>query len=202
MQTLTTFLALVLLGAPAACSTGGAAAGGEDAPHATSSAATAKQVSEPRGTPQPKLPVGTVVLEAAPRAPLTLKVEVASTDVQRQMGMMWRTSLAEDEGMIFLFEQEQHLSFWMRNTLLSLDIIFIDADWKVVGVAERATPRTDDPREVPGLSQYVLEVQAGFADRHGIGPGTEVRFTPPGQAPAIPAQPPVLDAGCAEGDKK
>jgi uncharacterized protein len=195
MQTLTTFLALVLLGAPAACSNGGAASsGGEDAPQASPASDTAKQVSQPRGTPQPKLPVGTVVLETPPRAPITVKAEIASTDTQRQMGLMWRTALAEDEGMLFLFEQEQHLSFWMRNTLISLDLIFIGSDWKVVGVAERATPLTDDPRDVPGVSQYVLEVAAGWADRHGIVPGTEVRFTPPGQ-------PPVLDAGCAEGDK-
>lgn len=182
MQTLTAFLALVLLGAPAACNstTSSNSAAGDDA---TASAATdptpLSQQRPVRGTPQPKLPVGTVVIETPPRAPLTFKVEIADTDVQRQMGLMWREKLADDEGMLFLFEQEQHLSFWMRNTVLPLDIIFIDSDWKVLGVSANATPFTDDPREVPGISQYVLELNAGAAARHGIGPGTEVRYTPP-----------------------
>ncbi|MET0341058.1 MAG: DUF192 domain-containing protein [Polyangiales bacterium] len=204
MQTLTTFLAIALLAAPAACNSGsGAGSSSDDATQASTSHETAKQQSQPQqqlGTPQPKLPVGTVVLDVPPRAPLTVKAEVASTDVQRQMGLMWRTQMADDEGMIFLFEQEQPLSFWMRNTVLSLDLVFIDADWKVVGVVERATPFTDDPRGVPGLSQYVLEVNAGYAAKHGIGAGTEVRYYAPGVKPPALTPPPTLDASC--GDKK
>lgn len=182
MQTLTAFLALVLLGAPAACnSPGSSAAVADDATHASAPTDTdaLSQRQPARGTPQPKLPVGTLVLETAPRAPLTFKVEIANTDVQRQMGLMWRETLAADEGMLFLFDTEQHLSFWMRNTVLPLDIIFIDSDWKVLGVAANAVPFTDDPREVPGVSQYVLELKAGAAARLGIGKGTEVRYTPP-----------------------
>lgn len=205
MQTLTTFLAMslcgALLAAPAACNGGsGGGSAGDDATQASTSSETAKQSqrTQPQqqlGTPQPKLPVGTVVLEVPPRAPLTVKAEVASTDVQRQMGLMWRTTMAEDEGMIFLFEQEQPLSFWMRNTVLPLDLIFIDSEWKVVGSVENATPFTDDPRGVPGLSQYVLEVNAGYVAKHGITPGTEVRYYAPGTKPPA-EQPPVLDASC------
>lgn len=185
MQTLTAFLALVLLGAPAACnSTGSSASTGDESSHATaspdsSSLSQQRQRPTQKGTPQPKLPVGTLVTETAPRQPSTFKVEIANTDVQRQMGLMWRETLAEDEGMLFLFDTEQHLSFWMHNTVLPLDIIFIDSDWKVLGVSANATPFTDDPREVPGISQYVLELNAGAAVRHGIGPGTVVRYTPP-----------------------
>lgn len=184
MQTLTAFLALVLLGAPAACnSTGSSASTGDESAHtsaSTDSGSFSQQRRPPtRGTPQPKLPVGTLVVETAPREPLTFKVEIANTDVQRQMGLMWRETLADDEGMLFLFDTEQHLSFWMRNTVLPLDIIFIDSDWKVLGVSANAVPFTDDPREVPGVSQYVLELNAGAAARHGIGPGTVVRYTPP-----------------------
>jgi uncharacterized membrane protein (UPF0127 family) len=134
------------------------------------------------GTPQPTLPIGTVVLETPPRAPLTLKVEVASTDAQRQMGLMFRESLGEDEGMLFLFPTERHNSFWMHNTLIPLDMFFVDADWNVVGIVEQATPQTDDPRNVPLMSQYVLELTGGFAKRHGISastPNTQLRFTPP-----------------------
>jgi len=67
----------------------------------------------------------------------------------------------------------------MHNTLLPLDLFFIDSNWQVIGVAENAEPLTDDPREVEGDSQYVLEVNAGFAKAHGFGPGTKVRYTPP-----------------------
>lgn len=146
---------------------------------ATDKPAQAKKL----GTPQPTLPIGTVVLETPPRAPITLKVEVASTDAQRQAGLMFRESMGEDEGMLFLFPTERHNSFWMHNTLIPLDMFFVDADWKVVGIVEQATPLTDDPRNVPRMSQYVLEVNGGFAKRHGLGssaePNTQLRFTPP-----------------------
>jgi uncharacterized protein len=131
------------------------------------------------GTPQPQLPLGTVVLETPPRAPLTLKVEVASTDAQRQTGMMFREQLGDEEGMLFVFPSERRNSFWMHNTLIPLDMVFIDSEWKVVGIVERAEPLTDDPRGVPKMSQYVLEVNGGFAARHGLSTDTVVRFTPP-----------------------
>jgi hypothetical protein len=131
------------------------------------------------GTPQPTLPKGTVVLEAPPRAPVTLRVEVATTPRQQQMGLMFRQSMPDGEGMLFVFAAEKKNSFWMHNTLIPLDMFFIDADFNVVGVVEDAEPLTDDPREVDGLSQYVLEVNAGFAEKHGFGAGTKVRFTPP-----------------------
>ena len=133
----------------------------------------------PRGDAQPTLPLGRVELETPPRAPIVLRVEVASTDRQRELGLMFREQLGDDEGMLFLFDSERRNSFWMRNTLIPLDLFFIAADWTVVGVVENATPLTDDPRRVPGLSQYVLEVNAGFAQKHGLGAGTKVRYTPP-----------------------
>jgi uncharacterized membrane protein (UPF0127 family) len=135
--------------------------------------------NRPRGDAQPTLPLGRVELETPPRAPITLRVEVASTDKQRERGLMFREQLGDEEGMLFLFDSERRNSFWMRNTLIPLDMFFIGADWTVVGVVENATPLTDDPRKVPGFSQYVLEVNAGFAQKHGLGAGTKVRYTPP-----------------------
>jgi uncharacterized membrane protein (UPF0127 family) len=64
----------------------------------------------------------------------------------------------------------------MRNTYLPLDIIFITSDWHILGIVENATPLTDAPRAVPGESQYVLEVNAGFSRQHGLGEGTKVLF--------------------------
>lgn len=117
-----------------------------------------------------------VVLEPPGREPVRVRVEIAATDPVRQRGLMFRRHLDEDAGMLFLFEQEEHLSFWMENTYIPLDMIFIGADKRVVGVVENAEPLTRTSREVPGESQYVLEVNAGFARRNGLGPGTLARF--------------------------
>ncbi len=119
------------------------------------------------------------MLEAPPRPAVTISVEVATTPRQQQMGLMFRESLPANEGMLFMFAVPRENSFWMRNTLIPLDLFFIDSNWSVLGVVENATPMTDDPREIAGESQYVLEVNAGFAKKHGFGAGTKVRFTPP-----------------------
>jgi uncharacterized membrane protein (UPF0127 family) len=162
-----------------ACSTGKAPTSTASGAAPEPTPAEAPRAKKKLGDPQPKLPVGTVVLETPPRAPLTIQAEVASTDGQRQMGLMFRESMADDEGMLFLFPTERHNAFWMHNTLIPLDMLFIDSDWKVVGVVANATPLTDDSRAVGKMSQYVLELNAGAAARHGLGEGTEVRFTPP-----------------------
>jgi uncharacterized membrane protein (UPF0127 family) len=117
-----------------------------------------------------------VVLEPLGGAPVRVKVELAQTPQERQRGLMYRKQLAPDAGMLFIFEREQPNSFWMRNTYLPLDLIFIKADWSVLGIVENATPLTDSPRQVPGESQYVLEVNAGFSRQYGIASGTKVRF--------------------------
>ena len=89
---------------------------------------------------------------------------------------MFRRELAETRGMIFVFPAPEHQAFWMHNTLIPLDMIFITAEKKVLGVVKQAEPRTDSPREVPGDSMYVLEVAGGFADRHQIREGTTIEF--------------------------
>jgi hypothetical protein len=78
--------------------------------------------------------------------------------------------------MLFLFDQSEQLTFWMHNTYMPLDMIFIEPSLRVLGVVENAEPQTDSTRSVPGASQYVLEVNAGFSRRHGLGKGTAVRF--------------------------
>jgi uncharacterized membrane protein (UPF0127 family) len=128
----------------------------------------------PTGKAQPKLPTKKLEIGVPPREPVTLTVELASSDEERQQGLMFREQLDDAEGMLFLFPSERYNSFWMRNTLLPLDMYFIDSEWNVVGVVENAAPLTDDPRQVRRMSQYVLEVQAGFARKHGIGEGAKV----------------------------
>lgn len=183
--------ALTLMGSGAAACEGGCTKSGSPTT-ATSEPSRAPAAPEPtpvprepraapaqQGAAQPKLPTGKVVLETAPRQAIELTVEVASTDATRQLGLMFREELKEDEGMLFIFPTERRNSFWMRNTLIPLDMLFIDSEWKVVGIVERAQPQTDDPRGVPRMSQYVLEVPGGFAERHGLSTDTVVRFTPP-----------------------
>lgn len=92
---------------------------------------------------------------------------------------MFREHLDEREAMLFVFPKEQQLSFWMENTLISLDLIFIRADRTILGIVARAKPKTRDSRWVPGLSQYVLEVGGGVAERLGIRKGQTVRFMVP-----------------------
>lgn len=118
----------------------------------------------------------TAVLEPPGRAPVTVRVEIADTEARRQQGLMFRKTLLPDRGMLFMFEQSGHLSFWMRNTFIPLDMIFIDSNRRVLGVVENTTPLTDTRCEVDGDSQYVLEVNAGFSRKYGVGPGTKIQW--------------------------
>lgn len=78
--------------------------------------------------------------------------------------------------MLFLFPQESRLSFWMRNTPIALDMIFIDRHGTIVGIVEQAAPFSTDARSVAAPSQYVLEINGGLTRRHGIRAGDRVRF--------------------------
>jgi uncharacterized protein len=107
---------------------------------------------------------------------VSVRVEIARSEEEVRQGLMFRMQLDEEAGMLFLFDRPQQLSFWMRNTFIPLDMIFIKPDMTVLGVVENAEPRTDTRRMVPGESQYVLEVNAGFSRRHGITAGARIRF--------------------------
>ncbi|HEY2919541.1 MAG TPA: DUF192 domain-containing protein [Candidatus Binatia bacterium] len=103
-------------------------------------------------------------------------VEIADTAGKREMGLQYRRNLADDRGMIFLFPSESPQTFWMKNTPISLDMIFINRDRKIVGIVERTVPFSLDSRSVTAPSQYVLEINAGLARRYGIQTGDSVRF--------------------------
>ena len=111
-----------------------------------------------------------------PRGPWIVRVEIAHTDKERARGLMFRRDLPADRGMIFIFDETSEHSFWMHNTLISLDMIYLGEDRAVVGVVERATPRDDSPRSVGKPSRYVVEVSGGEAAAHGVGPGTRASF--------------------------
>lgn len=119
-------------------------------------------------------PTGTVRFET-PRGPWVVQVEIANTDESRQRGLMFRRDLPADRGMIFLFPTSEEHPFWMHNTLIALDMIWLDEDRKVVGVVT-APPMTDQSRTVGKPSRYVIEVGAGEAAAHAVGPGTRAAF--------------------------
>jgi len=104
------------------------------------------------------------------------KVEIADTPEKREIGLMYRKDLAADRGMIFIFARESPQSFWMKNTPIPLDMLFISADKKVVGIVEQAAPFTLDPRGVATPSQFVLEINGGLSKRYQIRAGDSVRF--------------------------
>ena len=107
---------------------------------------------------------------------VSFAVEIADTPSKREMGLQYRRDLAADRGMIFLFPAESQQSFWMKNTPLPLDMIFINRDRKIAGIVEQTVPFSLDPRSVNAPSQYVLEINGGLSKRHGIKAGDTVRF--------------------------
>ncbi|MGI5861384.1 MAG: DUF192 domain-containing protein [Myxococcales bacterium] len=107
---------------------------------------------------------------------LRVEVELASNDRDRARGLMFRKSMPEMAGMYFVFPEESYQSFWMRNTYLPLDMLFIAADGTVVGIVENAEPLTTTPRAVDAESQFVLEVNGGWCSRHGVRRGDKVRL--------------------------
>lgn len=107
-----------------------------------------------------------------------ISIEIADSPEERQQGLMFRTSLSEDQGMLFIFEQSAQVSFWMKNTLIPLDIVFIDENKQIADI-QTAQPCTADPCTLykpPQPVLYVLEVNAGFAEKYGIKVGDKVEI--------------------------
>lgn len=124
----------------------------------------------------PAMPRARVILTDAFGGRHAVAVEVAAKRDERTRGLMWRTSLAEGAGMLFVFDGDSELSFWMKNTLIALDMIFIRSDGTVVGIVERAEPQTLSARSPRRLAKYVLEVPAGWSEKAGLKPGLKVQF--------------------------
>jgi uncharacterized protein len=101
-------------------------------------------------------------------------VELATNDAERARGLMFRKSLPEGHGMLFDFQTEQQVQFWMRNTYISLDMIFIRGDGRVLNIAQNATPLSDTLIPSAGPVRAVLEVIAGTARKYHVAPGDRV----------------------------
>ena len=101
-------------------------------------------------------------------------VEMATTEEEKTTGLMYRKELADGKGMLFDFSPEQQISMWMKNTYISLDMIFIRADGRILRIAENTEPLSTRIISSGGLAKGVLEVIAGTAQKYGIQPGDRV----------------------------
>ncbi len=107
---------------------------------------------------------------------LSIAIEIAATDSARTRGLMQRKGLPERSGMLFLFDREQPQGFWMANTPMALDLLFIDADSQIVDIAKYARPLSPETVASKAPARFVLEVPAGFSDAHGIIEADRVRW--------------------------
>ncbi len=104
------------------------------------------------------------------------RVEVARSQAEQEKGLMFRTTMAPDEGMIFPMPGGQPASFWMKNTVIPLDIIFIGSDGRISNIAANAVPYDETPLPSKGAVSGVLELNGGRAAQLGIGPGDMVKW--------------------------
>ncbi len=107
----------------------------------------------------------------SPRGRHAFLVEVARTEAEQAKGLMFRTSMGADEGMIFPMQPTRNAAFWMRNTVIPLDIVFIGRDRRILNIAANAVPYDERPLPSAGPVSGVLELNGGRAAELGIGPG-------------------------------
>jgi len=105
-----------------------------------------------------------------------ITVEIAASVEEQTRGLMGRTSMAEMQGMLFIFARDEARSFWMANTPLPLDILFAAGDGEIVKIHRRTTPLSLESLESGRPARYVVEVNAGFCERHGINEGDRVVY--------------------------
>lgn len=124
----------------------------------------------------PQLPHARVALRDVYGGAHAFDAEVAESEPAQTRGMMWRKELPAGKAMLFIFPDEQVRSFWMRNTLIPLDMIFISADKTIVGIVAQAAPKTLTSRSVGAPSKYVLEVAGGWCEKQGVRAGSRVQI--------------------------
>jgi uncharacterized protein len=142
-----------------------------DAPPIPPVASLAACPKDPDGIP--KSQAAEVTFPEAPGSP-KVDVELALTEPEITRGLMYRRSMPEEHGMLFHLDERREHTFWMHNTCMPLDMLFVDEDGLVVGIVEAATPLTDTSRTVGCPSIFVLEVNAGWTRRHGVRAGQKL----------------------------
>lgn len=105
-----------------------------------------------------------------------IEVEVAADPTERSQGLMYRSEMDENKGMLFIFDQENMQSFWMKNTILPLDIIFISSKGEINTIHSNTVPYSEKSLPSKSKSQFVVEVNAGFCQRNGIKEGDLIEY--------------------------
>lgn len=106
-------------------------------------------------------------------------VELADDDNERAMGLMYRKQMSDEEGMLFIFPNSQYRAFWMKNTLIPLDILYFDQNRKLINISENTPPCKNTTTRCPNYpsekpAKYVLEINAGLSKKHGFRTGDEL----------------------------
>jgi len=130
---------------------------------------------DPSGNPE--LGRTTISFVEAPGSP-KIEVELAKTPSDRERGLMYRTGMPDDSGMLFSWPEESVRTFWMHNTCIPLDMLFLAKDGTIVGILEQVPTLNDDPRSVPCPAAHVLELNAGWARARGVKAGQRLEIEP------------------------
>jgi uncharacterized protein len=118
---------------------------------------------------------GELMLTASNGKPIVgIDIEIADNETKREVGLMGRPVMDERQGMLFVFEEEYNGAFWMRNTILSLDIIFINQQGVIITIHKNTKPFSDDTYAPTGTAWFVLEVNAGFTEKYGVREGDRI----------------------------
>lgn len=110
------------------------------------------------------------------KAITVIEIEVADDNAEREQGLMYRDTMAENTGMLFLMETEEPQAFWMKNTIISLDIIYAGSDRRIVSIHRNCKPYSLDQIVSGKPALYVVEVNAGYTAKHGINVGDMISF--------------------------
>ncbi|MCE7043061.1 DUF192 domain-containing protein [Dyadobacter sp. CY312] len=105
-----------------------------------------------------------------------IDVEIAENDAERNKGLMYRPYIPDSTGMLFIFPEPRELGFWMKNTQIPLDIMYVDANKKIISIQKHTKPFSEESLPSNGVAQYVVEVNAGFSDRNDIKTGDVISF--------------------------
>ena len=143
-----------------------------ESPSETPPETTAPPTTAPATGPETaRMPILNITNSEGER--VVVRVEIADTSEERERGLMGRTALAEDAGMLFVFGREQQLSFWMKDTLIPLSIAYIDARGHIVDIQDMQ-PLDETPHPSAAPAKYALEVNQGFFEERGIQVGNRV----------------------------
>lgn len=138
---------------------------------------TSQTVETPDGYTRPNFGKGLIEIVNSNDKKIDINVEIAKTSKEQSHGLMYKTDLRENEGMWFPYDKERNLTFWMKNTLIPLDIIFIDANNKIINISKNTPPcKSSNCPTYSSTSpaKYVLELNAGFSDNHFLNTGDKI----------------------------